>query len=112
MNLPNKKYKVIYADPPWSYNDKRGGGGDKSYGGATTHYPTMDIKDIKSLPISDIADDDCLLFMWVTFPLLQEGLDTIAAWGFKYKTLGFSWIKMTKDNSRPQWGMGLSLIHI
>jgi len=66
----------------------------------------MDIKDIKSLPISDIADDDCLLFMWVTFPLLQEGLDTIAAWGFKYKTLGFSWIKMTKDNSRPQWGMG------
>ena len=105
IEFPDKKYKIIYADPPWSYNDKRNGNG-KEYGGATDHYPTMPISEIKELPIADIADENCLLFIWVTFPLLQEGLDTIKAWGFKYKTLGFSWTKMTKDNSKPQWGMG------
>lgn len=91
-----KKYNIIYADPPWSYKDKR----DKHprmSGGATSHYQTMRIEDIKALPINEIADENCMLFMWVTFPNLQEGLDTIKAWGFTYKTLGFSWLKL---NSR------------
>lgn len=97
-----KKYKIIYADPPWSYSDKRKG----SLGGAENHYKTMSITAIKNLRVSDISDENCILFMWVTFPMLQEGLDTIKAWGFKYKTLGFSWIKHNKKNGKPFFGIG------
>ena len=100
-----KKYNIIYADPPWSYKDKR----DKHprmCGGAISHYNTMSIEQIKSLPIKDLAADNCMLFLWVTFPNLQEGLDVIKAWGFTYKTLGFSWIKTNKNNGKPFFGIG------
>jgi N6-adenosine-specific RNA methylase IME4 len=66
----------------------------------------MTISEIKALPVADLADKDCILFLWVTFPLLQEGLDTIKAWGFKYKTLGFSWIKTNTKNNKPFFGIG------
>ena len=66
----------------------------------------MSIEDIKNLPVNDVADDDCMLFLWTTFPNLQEGLDVIKAWGFKYKTLGFSWIKLNKKNKKPFFGIG------
>lgn len=101
----NNKYQIIYADPPWSYKDKR----DKHprlSGGASSHYSTMDILDIKELPIKNITENNCMLFLWVTFPNLQEGLDTIKAWGFTYKTLGFSWIKTNKKNGKPFFGIG------
>ena len=100
----DKKYNIIYADPAWNYNDKRTG--KKMSGGASNHYDTMKIEDIKKLPIQDITDDNCMLFMWVTFPNLQEGLDTIKEWGFKYKTLVFSWIKTNKNNGKPFFGIG------
>lgn len=95
-----KKYSVIYADPPWAYRDKR----DKHprlCGGASAHYSTMSIEAIKALPVNDIADVNSMLFMWATFPNLREALDTIQAWGFVYKTLGFSWIKTNKSNGKP-----------
>jgi N6-adenosine-specific RNA methylase IME4 len=101
----SKKYQIIYADPPWAYRDKR----DKHprlCGGASVHYPTMGIEQIKALPIGDITAESAMLFMWATFPNLQEALDTIKAWGFKYKTLGFSWIKTNKKNGRPFFGIG------
>lgn len=101
----NKKYNIIYADPPWSYRDKR----DKHprlCGGASAHYNTMTIEEIKNLPVNKLADDNCMLFIWVTFPNLQEGLDVIKAWGFTYKTLGFSWIKTNKKNGKPFFGIG------
>ena len=100
-----KKYNIIYADPPYSYKDKR----DKHprmCGGAISHYNTMSIEQIKSLPIKDLAADNCMLFLWVTFPNLQEGLDVIKAWDFTYKTLGFSWIKTNKNNGKPFFGIG------
>lgn len=100
----NKKYNIIYADPAWSYNDKRTG--KRISGGAINHYKTMNIEDIKSLPIKEISCENCMLFLWVTFPNLQEGLDTIKSWGFKYKTLGFSWIKTNKKNGKPFFGIG------
>ena len=53
----------------------------------------MNLTDIKNMPIQNIADDNCYLFLWVTMPLLQEGLDVINSWGFKYKTCGFTWVK-------------------
>jgi N6-adenosine-specific RNA methylase IME4 len=66
----------------------------------------MNIDQIKSLPIKNIAADNSILFLWVTFPMLQEGLDTIKAWGFKYKTLAFNWVKRNKKSPTWFWGMG------
>jgi len=66
----------------------------------------MTINDIKTLPINQISDDNSILFIWVTFPLLQEGLDTIKSWGFEYKTIAFNWIKKNKKADSLFWGMG------
>lgn len=107
-NLPDKKYNIIYADPPWSYKDKRTkvGPSGNTGGGAANHYPTMSIEDIKSLPVSDIADDPCILFMWVTWPLMPIWNDVIDAWGFKYKTLGFDWVKTYPKSGKIAIGAG------
>jgi N6-adenosine-specific RNA methylase IME4 len=100
--LPEGKYRVIYADPPWSYNDTREGlgAGDDAQGGvdwastaAQNHYPTMPLSDICALDVKSLAADDCVLLMWGTFPLLSDGLEVIKAWGFKYKT-AFVWDKI------------------
>ena len=108
-----KKYNIIYADPAWSYDDKA-----LNRGGALRHYQTMTIDEIKNLPVNKLANEDCILFMWATFPKLQEGLDVIKAWGFEYKTIGFTWIKTNKRTKINQfsflpsesfdsfWGMG------
>ncbi len=98
----DKKYNIIYADPPWSYNDKCNAGNR----GAEYKYPCMEVEDIKKLPVNEISEDDCILFVWATFPMLQDGLDTIKAWGFTYKTLGFNWVKRNKKNPSWFWGMG------
>lgn len=102
----DKKYNIIYADPPWSYKDKRTD--KKISGGAESHYKTMKMTDIKEMgkTIQDISAEDCMLFMWATFPNLIEAIETIKAWGFTYKTLGFSWIKTNKNNGKPFFGIG------
>ena len=89
-----KKYHVIYADPPWSYN-ARNNLTTKFGGGVHGHYPVMDTNDIKNIDIP--AEDNAVLFMWATFPRLPEALEVMDAWGFTYKTLGFSWHKITKQ---------------
>jgi N6-adenosine-specific RNA methylase IME4 len=73
--------------------------------GAASFYRTMPLEEIKALPVSTIADDNCILFLWITMPLLQYGLDVIEAWSFQYKTCGFAWIKTTKNN-KLHFGMG------
>ena len=88
--LPNKKYKVILADPPWSFKNYSKKGEKRN---ANRHYETMSLADIKNLPIQKIADDDCILFLWITGPLLDKAFDVISEWGFTYKTIGFTWIK-------------------
>lgn len=91
----DKKYAVIYADPPWRYRNNRCVqkksvlNGDSDY-----HYDTMTLEDIQALPIQDIADKDCLLFLWATAPMLPEAMETLEAWGFKYCTIGFVWHKV------------------
>lgn len=96
-----KKYQIIYADPPWSYNDK-----SKSHGGgAESHYPCMSIKELCELPIKEIADENSVLLMWATMPMLEVAFDVIKAWGFKYKTCAFTWVKTNKDGS-IYMGMG------
>jgi N6-adenosine-specific RNA methylase IME4 len=99
--FPNKKYKIIYADPPWCYKDK-----SKSHGGgAESHYQCMDLKEICNLPINQITEDNSVLFLWVTMPMLIEGLEVIKSWGFRYKTCGFTWVKLNKNKS-IYMGMG------
>jgi len=87
---PKGKYRVIYADPPWQYGDERSGG---NHGGAVDHYNTMGINELKNMPIASLAEDNAVLFLWATAPLLPEALELINAWGFKYKT-NFIWDKV------------------
>ena len=102
-----KKYKIIYADPPWAYRDKRKKGKNNSLaGGAAHHYNTLKTEEIIAFPIKKISDDDCILFMWATFPNIKEAFKVIDGWGFVYKTLGFSWIKTNKNNNKPCFGIG------
>ena len=102
----DKKYKIIYADPPWKYNDKmKMQGVHGMIRGAESFYNTMTLQDIKSLPIKDITTEDAILFMWVTMPLLPNVFEVIEAWGFKYKTCGFCWVKRTKKG-KIHLGMG------
>lgn len=96
----DKKYNVIYADPPWEY--KESGSGNRV---VKAHYPTMNIEEIKNMPINKIAEDTSILFIWVTFPRLEQGLEVIKAWGYQYYGLGFDWVKTSK-NGNPSWGMG------
>lgn len=98
-----KKYGIIYADPPWHYRvySKKGVGRS-----AESHYPTMTIEEIQALPVSELADKDCALFMWITFPLLKESLSVLSAWGFKFKTIAFVWIKQNRKSDSLFWGMG------
>ena len=101
--FPDKKYSVIYADPPWSFKTWSAKGRGRS---ADKHYNTMDKKSIQELPVLDIAKDDCVLFLWVTAPCLLEGIELIKTWGFTYKTIGFTWIKRNKVSDSLFWGMG------
>lgn len=98
--FPNKRYSVIYADPPWSYRNK----GTRA--AADRHYSTMSIEEIKALPVAEIAAEDCVLFLWATFPMLPEALETIKAWGFTYKTVAFVWVKRNKSGKGWFWGLG------
>ena len=78
------KYQIIYADPPYSYRNKRTGGSMIS--GSDAKYPVMSIDEIAKLPVSDIADKDSVLFLWTTTPMLQDAFYIMNEWGFKYKT--------------------------
>ena len=98
----DKKYNIIYADPPWSYKDKALAGNR----GACCKYDVMTIEDIENLPIKDISASDCILFMWVTMPKLNECFEVIEKWGFEYKTCAFTWIKQNKKSNSLFWGMG------
>lgn len=103
--LPDKKYSIIYADPPWGYQNR----GTRA--AANKHYDVMTVEDIKRMGVGaagggGIANDDCALFMWATFPMLKEALDVIEAWGFTYKTVAFNWVKQNKNGAGLFMGLG------
>ena len=98
-----KKYSIIYADPPWRYKVYS----DKGLGrSAEKYYPTMELEEIKALPVKQYADDNCVLFMWTTIPFLHKCFSVIKAWGFSYKTVAFVWIKQNRKSDSLFWGMG------
>jgi len=107
--LPNKKFDIIYADPPWHYNGKLQF--DKSSKSKETidlsrnifistadfKYPTLKTSELMEIPIHEIAKDDCLLFMWTSNPHLAQAIELGEAWGFGYKTVAFVWDKMNHN---------------
>ena len=96
----NKKYKIILADPPWKYEFSR------SHSRAINDYETLERKEICDFKIKDIADDNSVLLIWITFPKLDWAFDVIESWGFKYRTNAFTWIKKNKKDGSLFWGMG------
>ena len=97
----NKKYKVIYADPPWQFKTYSDKGHGKS---PERHYSTMALENIKKLPVSSIADENCALFMWTTIPYLKQSFQVMEAWGFDYKTVAFVWVKKNRKADSVFWG--------
>lgn len=83
-----KKYQIIYADPPWSYDF-----GQSSSRFIEQQYQTMSIEQLCKLPIKELADDNSLLLIWATFPKLDKTFEVINAWGFSYRTMLFTWVK-------------------
>ncbi len=90
-----KKYNIIYADPPWKYGTNVKG-----------HYDCVPIEEICKFPIDNIASENCALFLWVTYPILPECIETLKRWGFRYVTVAFTWIKTNKNNGQPFMGLG------
>ncbi len=101
MKLPNKKYNIIYADPPWrfgskqlqKYNNKRFDSLE------SREYNTMSHNDLLTMDVKSIIENDSVCFMWTTDAHLREALEIIEAWGFKYKTIAFVWVKKHESGS-------------
>ena len=94
-------YRIIYADPPWNYNDKRSGNG-----GAADHYITTKTSDLAKMDVKSLAAKDAVMFMWATWPCLKDAFQLFDAWGFKYKTCGFNWIKTNRKSEGFFCGLG------
>jgi N6-adenosine-specific RNA methylase IME4 len=89
--FPHGRFGAILADPPWKFEHW-----GKNYvcgRDPENHYDLMTLDAIKAMPVADIAGTDCVLFLWVTWPLLQQSLSVVEAWGFTYKTCAFTWMK-------------------
>ena len=101
------KYDVILADPPWHFEYwVPGQGKKKGSRAAEAHYPTMKTPEICKLPINNLANDNCILFIWAVNPRLRDVFDVIDAWGFEYKTKAFCWVKAKKSGFGHFTGMG------
>lgn len=98
-----KRYDVIYADPPWHFKVWSNKGAGRS---PEIHYETQSINFLKDMNIAALCNPNCVLFMWVTFPCLSQGLELGKAWGFTYKTVAFTWVKTNRNNTNAFIGMG------
>jgi len=104
--LKRRRYGVIYADPPWSFRNWSAKGTGRN---PISHYDCLSFDALAALPISDLAADDCVLFLWAVDPLLPRAFELIRAWGFEYKTVGFYWVKLnslSKTNAEFFTGLG------
>lgn len=108
---PTGRFNVIYADPPWRFKNwsmkelaERGEKWARRNG--RSPYDVMDHEDLCGLPVQGIADRDCVLFLWATYPKLNEAIDLIKAWGFTYKTVAFTWVKQNPKGVGWKFGLG------
>ena len=93
--FPDQRFHIIYADPPWDYKGQlqHTGAGGRDSGGALRHYPTVPLEQLCGLPVHQIAEDNCLLFMWSSSPHLDQAIDLGKSWGFAWATVAFVWYK-------------------
>lgn len=101
MEIVNKKYDIIYADPPWD-----GLGWNKNRNGKrcpARHYDVQSLEWISDLNVAGISNINSSLFLWTTYPCLPLGIEVIKRWGFRYSTVAFTWIKTTAHN---KWHIG------
>jgi N6-adenosine-specific RNA methylase IME4 len=92
-NLPQKHFGVILADPPWRFTTRSEKGRGRSPDGPLNHYQTMSMDDLLDMRVLKLAKEDCVLFLWTADPMLHHALYLAEVWGFKYKTVGFYWVK-------------------
>jgi N6-adenosine-specific RNA methylase IME4 len=110
-SMPRRHFQVVLADPPWRFATRSDKGrsrcpdGRRFEGAEANHYETMGTDALCALPVGDLAAPDCCLFLWATWPMLQDALRVMAAWGFAYKTGGFNWMKVTSAGE-PAFGNG------
>ena len=116
--LKQKHYGAIYADPPWGFNLWWGGRANKTPAGVPSrstkpHYEVMKEPELNALPVGDLAADDCVLFLWICWPIMPWALRAIEAWGFEYETCAFCWVKaharqveMFQDDIKPHMTLG------
>lgn len=106
LALPDGKFAVILADPPWRYECWSGANMGRN-GVAEAHYKTMSVEALCELPVGGAMADDAVLFLWATWPTLENALTVIRAWGFTYKTDAFCWVKTTPScPTKPRMGLG------
>ena len=98
------KYQIIYADPPWAY--LWGTGKDGGHFAPEKHYPTMSTDDLCRLDVRSLRNPNCVLAMWTTSPVLPDALRVMNAWGFKYKTVLFTWVKLNPKSKTIVTGAG------
>jgi len=98
-----RKFKTILADPPWQFQNKTGKMAPEHK--RLNRYSTMKLEEIKALPVREVADNPCHLYLWVPNALLPDGLDVMKAWGFRYKT-NIVWEKIRKDGGPDGRGVG------
>lgn len=96
-------YRAIYADPPWRFRTWSETNQAKS---PSRHYDLMTTEDLKRLPVGEMAAPDAALFMWAVNPMIPQALDVMAAWGFKYATVAFTWAKRTPTDRAWHFGLG------
>ena len=94
-SFPRGRFDILYADPPWDYKGQlqHNGAGGRDTGGAIRHYPTATVAEMSRWPVTDIAEDNALLFMWSSSPHLDQAIDLGKAWGFQWATIAFVWDK-------------------
>lgn len=99
-------FPVILIDPPWAYASYSKPEGTVPHRGEVEPYKTIQLNDLKTLPVAEIAAPDCTLFMWAISSHLDQAFPLAAAWGFTYKAKVFEWLKTTKDGDGMRMGMG------
>lgn len=106
-STPSNSFNILYADPPWSYQQTVKNGVLRRKDGSLL-YPSMSVKQLCALgpEVARVGRNDSALFLWATMPLLAEALKVIDAWGYTYKTCFVTWIKTTKQGDRPAFGVG------
>ena len=94
--FPNRKYRVIYADPPWRFSSKElGKSKGERFHPLEKHYRTQTKDWIQALPVQDITETDAALFLWAPDAFIPTALDVMTSWGFKYVTVAFVWEKVS-----------------